>query len=193
MNNFEIGGRLLKVGRAATNTPTKLNSGGPTPAAMLGALLTPPTLLTNPSIPFIPTTPTPLFPQSADQLVQSLRKEDNLLLSANSARAHIMQQLSREKIAASKCIVLRDMVNPKEVDDELSQEVNEECSKFGKVAEVVVHADPSIDTVKLFVLYDAEDAATRAVQHLNNRWFGGRVIRVDYYDEQRYHNKDFSG
>ena len=43
--------------------------------------------------------------------------------------------------------------------------------------------------VKVFRISEA-DAAQSA---LNNRWFGGRSIQADIYDEDKYQAQDYSG
>ena len=43
--------------------------------------------------------------------------------------------------------------------------------------------------VKIFCVSEA-DAAQSA---LNNRWFGGRSIQADIYDEDKYQAQDYSG
>ena len=43
--------------------------------------------------------------------------------------------------------------------------------------------------VKIFCISEA-DAAQNA---LNNRWFGGRSIQADIYDEDKYQAQDYSG
>ena len=43
--------------------------------------------------------------------------------------------------------------------------------------------------LKIFCISEA-DAAQSA---LNNRWFGGRSIQADIYDEDKYQAQDYSG
>jgi poly(U)-binding-splicing factor PUF60 len=38
-------------------------------------------------------------------------------------------------------MVLKNMVGPDEVDDELEGEVKEECSKYGNVSRVLIHSE----------------------------------------------------
>jgi len=65
------------------------------------------------------------------------------------------QQFTGRRVSASsRVIVLTNMALPEEVDDELESETAEECSKFGKVINCVVHevkdAPPEF-AVQLFV------------------------------------------
>jgi poly(U)-binding-splicing factor PUF60 len=41
----------------------------------------------------------------------------------------------------SRVLILKNMVGPDEVDDELEGEVKEECSKYGNVNRVVIHTE----------------------------------------------------
>ena len=51
--------------------------------------------------------------------------------------------------------MLRNMVTPEEVDDELEDEVRDECSRYGSVRRVVVHTEEIQGeiTVKIFVCF----------------------------------------
>ena len=42
----------------------------------------------------------------------------------------------------SVVVVLRNMVTPEEVDDDLQDEVQEECSKYGTVERVIIYQVP---------------------------------------------------
>eukprot|EP00300_Choanocystis_sp_HF-7_P020545 c20621_g3_i1.p2 GENE.c20621_g3_i1~~c20621_g3_i1.p2 ORF type:complete len:334 (+),score=88.01 c20621_g3_i1:1647-2648(+) len=215
MQDFELAGRKLKVGRAT--------AGNAMPAAMnpmMAAVANANTLLANPAMltglganPLLanPLLANPLLAAQMRMLqgqapmgmpgtggggvVHSLAKEENLTVSGNQ-RIALMQQLSRDT-HPSKCLVLRDMVGVDEVDDELQGEVTAECSKFGQVAKVVIYTEKGEGTadgnVKIFVLFSNMEEAGRALQHLNNRWFGGRVIKAEYYPEDKMLSEDLSG
>lgn len=75
-----------------------------------------------------------------------------------------------------------------ELDEALEADVKEECVKHGPVQRVVVVSDPLIptatDQVRLFVLFDTVDGATKARDALDHRWFGGQVVHVEYIEEQ---------
>ena len=49
-----------------------------------------------------------------------------------------MQKLMRKDVE-SVVVVLRNMVTPDEVDEDLEDEVQEECSKYGQVERVIIY------------------------------------------------------
>ncbi|TIA92145.1 hypothetical protein E3P99_00745 [Wallemia hederae] len=90
----------------------------------------------------------------------------------------------------SKCIILRNMVKLHEVDDDLSQEVADECNKNGIVERVVVHtpkeySDES-DAVKILVKFSGLVGAYKNVRALNGRYFGGAQIIAKYYPDEAF-------
>jgi poly(U)-binding-splicing factor PUF60 len=67
-----------------------------------------------------------------------------------------MQKLNQRRLDTRVC-VLKNMVGPEDVDDDLQQEITEECSKYGEVNKVVIYTeqqgedDNSEQIVKIFV------------------------------------------
>lgn len=92
----------------------------------------------------------------------------------------------------SKVIVLRNMVGPGEVDDELEPEVKEECrSKYGEVITVHIVEMPNTipeETVRIFVEFTRIESAIKALVDLNGRFFGGRQVRCAFYSTENYEN-----
>lgn len=111
--------------------------------------------------------------------------------------------------AISKLIVLTNMASA--IDDtvdeeELQQETGEECDKYGKVERCAVFRIPvpigqrlgmegqeqggevlpeHVPLVRIFVVFADEGAATRAVQDLRGRYFGGRQIWAKFWDVRK--------
>lgn len=95
-------------------------------------------------------------------------------------------------------MVLRNMVGPDDIDDDLEGEVTEECGKFGQVKRVVIYQerqgeeDDAEVIVKIFVEFSQVAEMNRAIQALNHRWFGGRKVAAEVYDQGRFETSDLS-
>ncbi|XP_071566759.1 splicing factor 45 [Temnothorax nylanderi] len=92
----------------------------------------------------------------------------------------------------SKVVLLRNMVGPGEVDDDLEPEVKDECNtKYGDVARVIIHevieASPE-EAVRIFVEFKRIESAIKAVVDLNGRFFGGRQVKAGFYSSEKLDN-----
>ncbi|KAI4465801.1 splicing factor 45 spf45 [Holotrichia oblita] len=94
--------------------------------------------------------------------------------------------------APSKVVLLRNMVGPGEVDDDLEPEVKDECNnKYGEVGSVIIHElqnQPSDEAVRIFVEFRRIESAIKAVVDLNGRFFGGRQVKASFYDTEKFDN-----
>ncbi|KAH7544586.1 hypothetical protein FEM48_Zijuj01G0001500 [Ziziphus jujuba var. spinosa] len=82
-------------------------------------------------------------------------------------------------------------VGPGEVDDELEDEVGSECAKYGTVTRVLIFeiTEPNFpvdEAVRIFVQFERSEETTKALIDLDGRYFGGRVVRASFYDEERF-------
>uniref|UniRef100_A0A182MZ17 Splicing factor 45 n=1 Tax=Anopheles dirus TaxID=7168 RepID=A0A182MZ17_9DIPT len=97
----------------------------------------------------------------------------------------------------SKVVLLRNMVGPGDVDDELEPEVKDECNtKYGDVVTVVIHEVPDVvpeEAVRIFVEFKRMESAIKAVVDLNGRFFGGRQVRAGFYNQEKFENMDLGG
>eukprot|EP00741_Cyanophora_paradoxa_P004293 tig00000792_g4167.t1 len=94
-------------------------------------------------------------------------------------------------VQPTKILLLQNMVAPGEVDPDLQAETAEECQKYGrvdtcKVFEVTDGSVPPEEAVRIFVKFFAPESATKALNELNGRYFGGRMVRASYFDEERF-------
>uniref|UniRef100_A0A8C1Y7Q0 RNA recognition motif domain-containing protein n=1 Tax=Cyprinus carpio TaxID=7962 RepID=A0A8C1Y7Q0_CYPCA len=88
----------------------------------------------------------------------------------------------------STVMVLRNMVGPEDIDDDLEGEVTEECGKFG-----AVNREEDVEViVKIFVEFSMASEMNKAIQALNNHWFEGRKVIAEVYDQERFENSDLS-
>ncbi|KAK6154833.1 hypothetical protein DH2020_009081 [Rehmannia glutinosa] len=97
----------------------------------------------------------------------------------------------------TRVVLLRNMVGPGEVDDDLEGEVAEECTKFGTVTRVLIFeiTEPNFphdEAVRIFIQFERAEQATKAIIELEGRFFGGRVVRACFYDEERFANNELA-
>lgn len=89
----------------------------------------------------------------------------------------------------ARTLLLQNMFSPTGVDlakeprfyEEIREDTNEECSKFGKVLHVTV--DPRGATGLIYVLYESPGQRQAAELALNGRWFEGKKIMAAGIDD----------
>jgi len=128
----------------------------------------------------------------------TISQQENMSIKGQSARHLVMQKLMRTQ-AQSGVILLRNMVGPEDCDEDLEDEISEECSKFGKVGRVIIYQERQSEEedaeilVKIFVEFNDPNDAKSAKNALHGRFFGGRVVNCDIYDQDLFHHGDLSG
>lgn len=158
-----------------------------------------------------------------DGVMEALSEQEHLSISGSSARHMVMRKLLRKQevrgpapsaltwpvgvaLASdvsprppqSTVMVLRNMVGPDDIDDDLEGEVTEECGKFGQVKRVIIYQerqgeeDDADVIVKIFVEFCEVVEMNRAIQALNHRWFGGRKVVAEVYAQERFDSSDLS-
>ncbi|CAG5126959.1 unnamed protein product [Candidula unifasciata] len=132
-----------------------------------------------------------------DELPQTLEQQESMEISGSSARHMVMQKLMRK--SECRVMVLRNMVGPEDLDDELESEVTDECGKFGIVNRVIIYQERQSEEedaeviVKIFVEFSTQEEVEKACSSLNARFFGGRVVTAEKYDQDMYDANDLSG
>ncbi|XP_050030685.1 splicing factor 45 isoform X1 [Dermacentor andersoni] len=95
----------------------------------------------------------------------------------------------------SKVVLLRNMVGPGEVDDDLEPETKEECSKYGEVVRCLIYEMPGVadeDAVRIFIEFKSMASAIKAVVDTNGRYFGGRIVKASFYDHDKFKRLELS-
>lgn len=128
----------------------------------------------------------------------TIMQQENMEIKGQSARHLLMHKLMRDK-PEPVVIVLKNMVNPDEVDEELSSEIEDECGKYGEIERVIVYQEKQDESenaqvvVKIFVEFKDSASAKKAKETLHNRYFGGKLVIAQIYDQELYDNQDLSG
>lgn len=128
---------------------------------------------------------------------QTLQQQENISIKGQSARQLVMQKLMRK--SDLRVIILRNMVGPEDVDEMLQEEITDECSKYGNVERVIIYQEKQSEEdnaeiiVKIFVEFTNGTGAEKARDSLNGRFFGGRMVKADVYDQALYDCNDLSG
>ncbi|XP_010478461.1 PREDICTED: DNA-damage-repair/toleration protein DRT111, chloroplastic-like [Camelina sativa] len=97
----------------------------------------------------------------------------------------------------TRVLLLRNMVGPGEVDDELEDEVGGECGKYGTVTRVLIFEItekdfPVHEAVRIFVQFSRSEETTKALVDLDGRYFGGRTVRATFYDEEKFSKNELA-
>ncbi|XVF23123.1 hypothetical protein REPUB_Repub13aG0010600 [Reevesia pubescens] len=97
----------------------------------------------------------------------------------------------------TRVLLLRNMVGPGEVDDELEDEAGSECAKYGTVTRVLIFEItepnfPADEAVRIFIQFERPEETTKALIDLDGRFFGGRVVKASFYDEERFSKNELA-
>ncbi|XP_028156023.1 splicing factor 45 [Ostrinia furnacalis] len=110
--------------------------------------------------------------------------------SSNSPQTKQEPSITEIMKSPSKVVLLRNMVGPGDVDEELEPEVKDECNtKYGDVIKVLIFEmpnAPSDEAVRIFVEFKRIESAIKAVVDLNGRFFGGRQVKAGFYDVEKF-------
>ncbi|XP_046912138.1 poly(U)-binding-splicing factor hfp isoform X2 [Dermatophagoides farinae] len=128
---------------------------------------------------------------------QTLQQQENVVIKGSNARQVLMHKLMRKN--ESRVIVLRNMVAHEDIDDQLESEVTDECGKYGIVKKVIIYQESQSEDdeadiiVKIFVEFTSLLEAVKARDALNGRYFAGRLVKAELYDQILYEDNDLSG
>ncbi|KAK5693849.1 Phosphatidylinositol-3-phosphatase SAC1 [Elasticomyces elasticus] len=129
---------------------------------------------------------------SRDALMRKLARTDDAEEKVAPKAAHQTKKVVPiDQPAPSRCVLLKNMYNQAEETElgwqkELEDDVKAECeNKYG----VVVHIGLSLDNNdgEIYIKFDRVQGGKNAVQGLNGRWFGGRMITAQYVVDAVYH------
>jgi len=93
----------------------------------------------------------------------------------------------------TRVLLLNNLVGAGEVDEDLEGETAEEAGKYGKLKRCAIKeikGVPDDQAVRIFLEFEKQEDATKALVDMNGRYFGGRVVRARFYDEERFAKGD---
>lgn len=116
------------------------------------------------------------------------------MMAALGTNPDMQQQQQQQQAAAqirSRCVILRDMFNPKDEKDpnfdvEIKEDVYAEASRYGEITHIFVDKR-SLGLV--YIKFTAEESAKAVVAQFNGRWFGGHRISAELAPEDYYNSK----
>ncbi|KAB0393013.1 hypothetical protein E2I00_010727 [Balaenoptera physalus] len=170
MNLFDLGGQYLRVGKAVTPPMpllTPATPGGLPPAAAVAAAAATAKITAQEAVAgaaVLGTLATPGLVSPALTLAQPLGALPQAVMAAQAPGG----------------------------------EVTEECGKFGAVNRVIIYQEKQGEEedaeiiVKIFVEFSVASETHKAIQALNGRWFAGRKVVAEVYDQERFDNSDLS-
>ncbi|XP_052191364.1 uncharacterized protein LOC127800661 [Diospyros lotus] len=91
----------------------------------------------------------------------------------------------------SECLLLKNMFDPatevdQDFDLDIKEDVQEECSKYGRVKHICVDKNSS---GYVYLRFDTVEAATGAQQAMHKRWFARRLISAVFLQPYEYDAK----
>ncbi|KAL8270245.1 hypothetical protein Esti_005804 [Eimeria stiedai] len=174
---------------AAAAAPTAINDLSAAAQGATGANTTPlgsaaATLGFQPAAVAPPASPPPAAAASSSAASDQQQQQQQAASGGDAAAAAAAPTPFPEKPAgepgSSSVLLLTNTVAPEEVDDDLKEEMREECRRYGEVDSVRVKIIKN--DVRIFVAFAETAGAAAAAPQLHGRWFGGRQIRVTFYD-----------
>lgn len=103
------------------------------------------------------------------------------------------KRAKKEVNRPSRILLLTNMVGAGEVDADLEEETGEEAGKYGKLRKCVIKEIPGVTddlAVRIYLEYERIEDATKALVDMNGRYFGGRVVKARFFDEEQYAKGD---
>jgi len=99
--------------------------------------------------------------------------------------------ISAPMIQAGTCVVVKNMFDPKTeqegFEQDIREDVEEECSKYGKIKHIYV--DKSSPQGLVYLRFDSISGAQQCIKAFNLRWFASRQISADFVPDMVYFSK----
>jgi len=116
--------------------------------------------------------------------------------TAATAVAAAAQQPAEEKVVATKVLMLVNMFKEEDIAEDaeyldIRDDIKVECETFGQLEEVVMPRVGEVGCGRVFLKYGDVDGAKECMAKVNNRKFGPNRVRVVYFDEKLFDDKQY--
>lgn len=197
LNGLELAGRPLTVRRAQNQAQPQMAStaAGFGPGAGVGA--PPPGIMSMGGLPGMPGS-NPMAAASAlasAQLPGAQCAWPALLTTSHASISPPLPSLP-PYAAATRVLVLRDMLSKEDLENDeefqdIEDDIRTEVSKFGNLTTLLIPRGGEPGEGRVFLEYDAPDAALAAAQQLEGRIFDNRTVKTEFMDEEKFKKREF--
>merc|ERR1712203_594691 len=121
-------------------------------------------------------------PEESQEIVNSAKRK-----AAEQAAAQAEKKARLEAASIpTKVVLLTNLVGAGDVDEDLEEETADEAKKYGKLEKCTIKEIEGLSddrAVRIFLCFETVEAATKCFSDMNGRFFAGRKVRAEYYDE----------
>ncbi|KAI5296393.1 hypothetical protein KEM52_003115 [Ascosphaera acerosa] len=117
-------------------------------------------------------------------------------LEMNVTTMSVIAQTTSQDLETGRVLQLLNMVTPEELMDnddyeEILEDVQDECSKFGTILEIKIprptsNLKQSAGVGKIFIKYENVESAEKALRALAGRKFSDRTVVCSYFSEENF-------
>ena len=120
----------------------------------------------------------------------TVRKADGSSgVGGRGGNAEVLQ--TRTKVVKLSNLVSEEELEDEEEMEEIKEDVESEASGFGNLKECIVPRKGEVGAGKVWLRYEKEEEAEKALATLNGRKFAGRTVEAVYFDEKRFEKEEF--
>ncbi|EAR94671.1 G-patch domain protein (macronuclear) [Tetrahymena thermophila SB210] len=101
----------------------------------------------------------------------------------------------QRNLIPTKVVCIINLIAPWEIDEDLEEEVTEECFQYGVVVNLkiyVMSSEDCEDAVRIFIKYNQVEEAMNAFTNLDGRIFNGRSVIGYFYSEEEFEKNQLS-
>lgn len=93
----------------------------------------------------------------------------------------------------TRVVCLTNLVGAGEVDEDLQEETADEAKKYGTLKQCIIkelEGVPDDQAVRIFLEFETTESAIKAFKDMDGRFFDGRKVKAQFYDEKSFESND---